>query len=195
GGNENIKIDVRIIAATNKNLDEEIKKGRFREDLYYRLNVIALRLPPLRDRVGDIPELVSHFIGKHSNAAGKKVTGISDEALNHLLNYQWPGNVRQLESVIERAVLLTEGERIEIDTLPLEICNKPMQIGKIDFDIPADGISFEEFEKELLIKAMRRADWIIAKAAQLLGMSYRTLQYRLNKFGIKKELYTLHQKV
>lgn len=187
GGKDNIKIDVRIISATNKNLEGEIKEGRFREDLYYRLNVIAFRIPPLRERMGDLPELVSFFISKYNRSLGKKINGISDNALNLLLNYSWPGNVRQLESVIERAVLLTDVSTIEMDTLPPEISNKPIQIGKIDFDIPNDGISFEELEREVLLKAMRKSNWIIAKAAQLLDMSYRTLQYRLNKFGIKRE--------
>lgn len=187
GGKDNIKIDVRIISATNKNLESEIKDGRFREDLYYRLNVIAFRIPPLRERMGDIPELVSFFISKYNKSLEKKINGISDNTLNLLLNYSWPGNVRQLESVIERAVLLTDGAVIETDTLPPEIFNKPLQIGKIDFDIPNDGISFEELEREVLLKAMRKSNWIIAKAAQLLRMSYRTLQYRLNKFGIKRE--------
>lgn len=187
GGKDNIKIDVRIISATNKNLESEIEEGRFREDLYYRLNVIAFRTPPLRERMGDLPELVSFFISKYNKSLEKKINGISDNALNLLLNYSWPGNVRQLESVIERAVLLTDGAVIETDTLPPEIFNKPLQIGKIDFDIPTDGISFKELEREVLLKAMRKSNWVIAKAAQLLGMSYRTLQYRLNKFGIKKE--------
>lgn len=187
GGNENIKVDVRIIAATNKNLDEEMKNGRFREDLYYRLNIITFKLPSLRERITDIPELVNHFIRKHNNSIGKEIKGISNDALTLFMDYHWPGNVRQLEAVIERAVLLTDGEIIEIDNIPVEICHQPYQIGKVNFDIPDDGISFEELEKEVLIKAMRKADWVIAKAAQLLGMSYRTLQYRLNKFGIKKD--------
>ncbi len=188
GGKDNIKIDVRIISATNKNIENDIKEGRFREDLYYRLNVIAFRMPPLRERMGDLPELVSFFISKYNKSLGGKINGISDNALNLLLNYSWPGNIRQLESVIERAVLLTDGTVIETDTLPPEISNKLIQIGKIDFDIPNDGISFEELEREVLLKAMRKSNWVIAKAAQLLGMSYRTLQYRLNKFEIKREL-------
>lgn len=194
GGKDLVKVDVRIIAATNKNLEDEMRNGRFREDLFYRLNVISLRMPALRERTGDIPELVDHFIDKHGKSMGKKMTGISGDALNLLMNYHWPGNVRQLEAIIERAVILTEGKRIEADALPLEIRNKPYQIGKIGFDIPDEGISFEEHEKEILLKAMKKADWVIARAAQLLGMSYRTLQYRLDKFGIKREEH-MHQKV
>lgn len=187
GGKDSIKVDVRIIAATNRNLEEEIKKGRFREDLFYRLNVISFRMPALRERIGDIPELVRHFIEKHGKTMEKKITGVSNDAMNLLMSYHWPGNVRQLEAVIERAVILTEGDRIETDALSPEVRNKPYQIGKIAFDIPDDGIYFEELEKEILLKAMRKSNWVIAKAATLLGMSYRTLQYRLDKFGIKKE--------
>lgn len=187
GGKDSVKVDVRIIAATNKNLEDEMRNGRFREDLYYRLNVIALRLPALRERMGDIPELVEHFIEKHSKAIEKKIKGISNDALKYLMNYSWPGNVRQLEAAIERAIVLEEDELIGADSLPVEIRNKPYQIGKIDFDIPEEGLLFEELEKEILLKAIKKADGVIAKAAQLLGMSYRTLQYRLDKFGIKRE--------
>lgn len=187
GGKESIKVDVRILAATNKDIEEEMRSGKFREDLFYRLNVIAFRMPSLRERAGDIPELVGHFIKKHGRVQDKHITRISSDALNHLISYHWPGNVRQLESAIERAAILTDGETIKVDALPVEIRNKPYQIGKIGFDIPDEGISFEELEKEVLLKAMKKADWVIAKAATLLGMSYRTLQYRLDKFGIKKE--------
>ncbi|MBI5683285.1 MAG: sigma-54-dependent Fis family transcriptional regulator, partial [Deltaproteobacteria bacterium] len=187
GGKENIKSDVRIVAATNKNLEEEIKKNRFREDLFYRLNVIAICLPPLRERKEDIPELAGYFIERYSMASGKEIKDISDDALNLIMNYNWPGNVSQLESIIERAVLLTAGKILDADALPMEIKNRPYQIGKIDFEIPDEGMSLEEFEKEVLLKAMIKSNWVIAKAANLLGMSYRTLQYRLEKSGIRKE--------
>lgn len=187
GGREGIKVDVRIIAATNKDLEEEIRHGRFREDLYYRLNVIAFCVPPLRERRGDIPELVRFFIEKHGKGSGKKIKGVSDEAMDILTRYHWPGNVRQLEAAVERAVIMTDGNMIESDSLPMEIRNRPSPIRRMNFDIPDTGINFEEMEKEMLTKAMEKADWVIAKAAPLLGMSYRTLQYRLEKFGIKKE--------
>lgn len=188
GGKDNIKVDVRIITATNKILEGEIKKGKFREDLYYRLNVIAFKLPPLRERSEDIPDLVDHFIKKYNKALDKKITGVSKDAMVLLINYPWPGNARQLESAIERAMLFSDdGSAIEADLLPLEVTQKIYPAGKIDFDIPRGGISFEELEKDLIIKAMQKSDWVIAKAAQLLGMSYRTLQYRLNKFGIRKD--------
>lgn len=187
GGNENLQIDVRILAATNKNLGEEIKKGMFREDLYYRLNIIAIQLPALRERKGDIPRLVGHYLEKYGRSHGKAMSGISDEALDLLVSYSWPGNVRQLEGVIERAVLFSEGEILDVEALPLELHFKAASAGKIQMDFPSEGLSFEDLEREMLVKAMKKADWVIAKAAPLLGMSYRTLQYRLNKFGIKKE--------
>ncbi|MBI5469233.1 MAG: sigma-54-dependent Fis family transcriptional regulator [Deltaproteobacteria bacterium] len=190
GGNRNIKVNVRIIAATNKDLHTEIKNNRFREDLFYRLNVVSFKLPPLRDRRADIPELTACFIKRSNESFGRNIKGVSDETMNILMNYNWPGNVRQLESVIERAVLLSEGGLIEVDGLPMEITTKPITLGKIDFELPEDGISFEEFEKELIVKAMSKANGVLGRAAAILGMSYRTLQYRLNKFDIAKESFS-----
>lgn len=189
GGSSRIKVDVRIIAATNKDLDIEIKSGKFREDLYYRLNVIAFKLPPLRDRKSDIPELAAYFIKKYNESFDKNIKGFSDEAMNMLMNYNWPGNVRQMEAVIERAIILSDGEVIDIESLPTEIMTRPITLGNMDFELPENGISFEEFEKEMIIKAMAKSNGVLGRAANLLGMSYRTLQYRLNKFGIEKESY------
>ncbi|MBI3755880.1 MAG: sigma-54-dependent Fis family transcriptional regulator [Deltaproteobacteria bacterium] len=191
GGKDNIKVDVRIVAASNKKLEDEVKQGRFREDLFYRLNVIAIKLPALRDRAEDIPRLIDYFIKKHSKNISKKITGVSKDAMAVLMNYPWPGNVRQLESTIERAILLADdGVDIDVKLLPNEVVRLISQTGKIDFEIPSQGISFEELEKEMIIKAMEKTGWVIAKAAQLLGMSYKTLQYRLNKFGIQKQTAT-----
>lgn len=190
GGSNSIKVDVRIIAATNKDLDAEIRQGRFRQDLFYRLNVISFKIPPLRDRRGDIPELVRAFIDRHNKAAGKSFAGMSDQAMNMLINYNWPGNVRQLEAVVERALLLSDGDVIGVDALPADIMTRPITLGNMDFELPDEGFSFEDHERELLVKAMRKANGVLGKAAALLGMSYRTLQYRLNKFGIEKENYS-----
>lgn len=187
GGREEIKIDVRVIAATNKNLKSAIQEGAFREDLFYRLNVISIRLPSLAERATDIPALTDHFIEKYNGLAERKIKGISRQALRLLLDYPWPGNVRQLESTIERAVLLCEGAMIEPDDLPQEIRSIPSSSEKVAFDIPPEGFSLENFEKELLLKAMDKSNGVIAKAAKLLGISYRTLQYRLEKFQIRKE--------
>jgi DNA-binding NtrC family response regulator len=186
GGKVNIGLDVRLVSATNKELEQEIKKGTFREDLFYRLNVIRVDLPPLRERGSDIKTLAEFFLDKYSKAAGVTMDGISKQALKLLMNYRWPGNVRQLESVIERSVLMAESNYIEPDDLPTEITSCGRLAGDINFDLPAEGIDFEALEKGLIVKAMERAEWVIGKAAPLLGMSYKTLQYRLDKFEIER---------
>jgi two-component system response regulator PilR (NtrC family) len=192
GGHESLPIDVRLVAATNRNLAQEVAEGRFRQDLYYRVNVFQIALPPLRERRSDIPLLANHFLRRFSHMAGGRVKEISREAMEALLDYSWPGNIRQLESAIERAVLLCEGEAITVADLTPEVLERrqPVQSGvkqRADrYELPPTGINFERFERDLIIQAMERSDWVIAKAAKLLGMSYRTLQYRLEKFGLKK---------
>jgi DNA-binding NtrC family response regulator len=186
GGKVNLPLDVRIVSATNRDLEQEIKKGNFREDLFYRLNVIRIDLPPLRERGSDIAALTDFFINKYRAATGIQVEGIAKPALKLLMNYRWPGNVRQLESVIERAVLMAEGSIIQPDDLPVEISASALHGGVVPFELPPEGINFEEMEHALIIKAMERADWVIGKAAPLLGLSYKTLQYRLDKHGIEK---------
>lgn len=186
GGKVNLPLDVRIVSATNRDLEQEIKKGNFREDLFYRLNVIRIDLPPLRERGSDIAALTDFFINKYRAATGIQVEGIAKPALKLLMNYRWPGNVRQLESVIERAVLMAEGSIIQPDDLPVEISASALHGGAVPFELPPEGINFEEMEHALIIKAMERSDWVIGKAAPLLGLSYKTLQYRLDKHGIEK---------
>ncbi len=186
GGKVNIPLDVRIVSATNKELEQEIRRGAFREDLFYRLNVIRINLPPLRERGNDVKTLAEFFVKKYSDAAGIPVEGISRPALKLLMNYSWPGNVRHLESVIERAVLMAESNYIEPSDLPNEITATSLLAGGVPFDLPPEGIDIETLEKGLIIKAMERAEWVIGKAAPLLGMSYKTLQYRLEKFDIER---------
>ncbi len=186
GGKANIPLDVRILSATNKDLEQEIRRGGFREDLFYRLNVIRINLPPLRERGNDIRSLAEFFVKKYSEASGIAVQGLSRAALKLLMNYSWPGNVRQLESVIERSVLMAEGSLIESADLPSEISAAAMMPGGTCFELPPEGLDMEELERSLIIKAMERAGWVIGKAAPLLGMSYKTLQYRLEKFGIER---------
>src|SRR5439155_7590561 len=170
------------VSATNKNLARLMQEGKFREDLYYRLNVLTILLPPLRERTTDIPRLVGHFIARHAGAAGKTIGGIDDRALNILMQYHWPGNVRQLESAIERAVLLCDGPTICPEDLPQEI--RPRRdAGPPGIQIPDAGISFEALERELLEQALRKGRGVSA-AARLLGLTRRTLQYRLKKFGL-----------
>ena len=186
GGKVTIPVDVRIISATNKDLEQEIRKGNFREDLFYRLNVIRINLPSLRERGSDIIPLAEFFVAKYSAASGIPLKGISKPAMKLLLDYSWPGNVRQLESIIERCVLMAESDSIQPEDLPAEILREGVPGGGLAFELPPDGISIEDLERDLIIKAMERAGWVIGKAAPLLGMTYKTLQYRLEKFGIEK---------
>jgi len=189
GGIETVPVDVRVVAATNRDLEAMMKAGQFREDLFYRVNVIPIVLPPLRERASDIPALVKRFLDKANGAHGTNVTEVSPEAVALLSSHGWPGNIRQLESVVERAVLLCEGGVVRPDDLPLEIRHRTESAARpYGFEIPADGIDIEEFERQLIVQAMERSGWVIARAARLLGLSYRTLQYRLEKFGLKKPL-------
>ncbi|MCS6873713.1 MAG: sigma-54 dependent transcriptional regulator [Pyrinomonadaceae bacterium] len=189
GGTKEIPVDVRVIAATNRDLLKMTQDGRFREDLYYRLNVLSIEVPPLRERRTDIPLLIDYFIKKHTKNTPNKVKGISAEARRVLLDYWYPGNVRQLESAIERAVLLAEGDLIQVEDLPPEIVKAEAASSNSEhvFKLPPNGINFEEVEKSLIIQAMERTDYNITRAAKLLGLTFRTLQYRLEKFGIKRE--------
>ncbi len=198
GGTETIKIDVRIIAATNKNLDQLLREGKFREDLYYRLKVIPLSCPPLRERQEDIEELSLHFMQRAALTAGREVTGLSDDALAALKNYDWPGNIRQLQMAIERAVVLGETPRIALSDLPPEILEgasarpitDPKDSAAPSSQPPSQPVipegSWEEHEKAKIVEALERTNWNITRAAQLLGMTFRTLQYRLEKFSIRK---------
>ncbi|HMK44944.1 MAG TPA: sigma-54 dependent transcriptional regulator [Dissulfurispiraceae bacterium] len=183
GGKDTIKVDVRIIAATNRNLEKEVPTGRFREDLYYRLRVVQLDLPPLRERKEDIPALAHFFVAKYNTEFGKRMKGLSDSALKALIDYHWPGNIRQLEAVIERAVLMSDSDTIQLKDIKDEL-RIPAEKGLLDMELPEEGINFEEVERELLKKAMVKSNNVAARAARLLGMSYKTFWYRLEKFGI-----------
>jgi DNA-binding NtrC family response regulator len=186
GGTRPLKVDVRVIAATNRDLEAMVKDNRFREDLYYRLNIIPITIPPLRGRRDDIPPLVDYFIAKHSLGSQRPVRGMTAGARNLIMNYAWPGNVRQLESAIERAILLAEGEFLDAEDLPVEIRQEGLPSAAFNFKLPPEGISFEDLEKSLITQAMEQTGWNITRAAKLLGLSFRTLQYRLEKFGLKK---------
>ena len=187
GGKDTITVDVRIIAATNKNLSEQVEKNKFREDLYYRLKVVTVEIPPLRERKEDIPELVSFFIEKYSKEFGKRINGIENSAMEALLNYSWPGNIRQLESVIERAIIICEKDKITFDDIQDEIRISTHK-NLLDIYIPDEGINYEELEKELIKKALIKSNFVIAKAARLLGMSYDTFWYRVKKFGLSDNI-------
>jgi len=193
GGTEAIKTDVRIIAATNKNLEQGVKEGRFREDLYYRLNVIPVHCPALRERGADIDTLACHFMRKAAFVSGRRVEKISPEATLALKNYSWPGNIRQLEWAMERAVVLGETECVELPDLPPEVLQRASSIAAAPGQPASEGlspiipeVSWEEHEKAKILEALQRSNWNITRAAQLLGMTFRTLQYRLEKFAIKR---------
>jgi DNA-binding NtrC family response regulator len=193
GGTRELNVDVRVVAATNRDLLKMTQDGRFREDLYYRLNVLSIEIPPLRERRSDIPVLIDFFIKKHTKNSSQKIKGLSPEARKLLLDYNYPGNVRQLESAIERASLLAEGDTITLDDLPPEMQSVEragafgVSGGEPNFKLPPNGINFEEVERSLILQAMDRTDYNITKAAKLLGLTFRTLQYRLEKFGIKRD--------
>ena len=192
GSRESTKVDVRLISATNRDLEKEILKKNFREDLYYRLKVITIELPPLRERKGDIPELVNFFIQKYNSEFGKRIRGIEENALKALTEYHWPGNIRQLESVIERALLMAESPVINIKDIKSEL-RSSYSDDILDLDLPDEGINFEELEKELLKKAMVKSQGVATKAAKLLGMSYKTFIYRWEKFNLtspKGDIYS-----
>jgi two-component system response regulator PilR (NtrC family) len=186
GGTSDRAVDLRILSATNRRLEDEVAAGRFREDLYYRLNVIQIALPSLRERMEDLPLLVHHFVERYAKELGKPVRGFSDSAMERLVAYRFPGNVRELENVVERAVALSRGEWIEADALPPTLTDPPRPAGRER--IAASGVKLEqlldEFERGLLVEALERAGGVKKRAAHLLGVSFRSLRYRLEKLGL-----------
>jgi len=183
GGKETIKVDVRVIAATNKELEKELSAKKFRDDLYYRLKVVNIDLPPLRERVEDIPELAGFFLNKYNREFGRRIRAIEPAAMKLLGEYHWPGNIRQLETVIERAILMNDGDTITLSDIKNELWSGQIET-LFNFDIPDEGMDFENFEKELIRKALAKANGVATKAAKLLGMSYKTFMYRLEKFHV-----------
>ncbi|MBP2673272.1 MAG: response regulator with CheY-like receiver, AAA-type ATPase, and DNA-binding domain [Deltaproteobacteria bacterium] len=184
GGKENIPTNVRIVAATNRDLEEAVREGRFRPDLFYRLNIVKLNLPPLRDRISDIPVLAEHFLGKHGEKGVPPVREISKEAMRLLMRYPWPGNIRELSSVIERAAVLAEEGRIGPEELPQELKEGAESVPAKAFDLPPQGVDFERVEEHLLRQAVGRSGGVHVRGAELLHMSYKAYIYRLKKFGI-----------
>lgn len=182
GGSKTIKVDVRIIAATNKNLEEAIQNGRFREDLYYRINVVPIHLPPLRERREDIPDLVKHFMTKFSGKVGNRVKDISSDAMELLMSYEWRGNVRELENAVERAMVLADGDTILPDHLPLP---PSMGLSK-DNESSVSGTlaQVDMLERNLILDALEQTGWIRSKAAIILGIPRPTLNYKMAKHDI-----------
>ncbi len=185
GSNHTIKLDVRIISATNRNLEEMIKNGSFREDLLYRLNVVTLTLPPLKKRKIDIPILIRHFIQKYSELNGKNVTTITSEALNTLMKYDFPGNIRELENLIQRSVVLTRDNIIKMEDLPYYITNNSQELNEPNFDVELGDLTqmVENLERKMIMKALEETNNNQTKAANLLNISERTLRYKLSKYG------------
>jgi two-component system NtrC family response regulator len=179
-----IPVNVRIIAATNRDLRTLIEDGQFREDLFYRLSVVTIELPPLRERRDDIPLLLAHFLKKHCARYKLSVPSISDDTLEPLTRYDWPGNVRELENVVEHAVVLGPSEVIQVENLPAHIRNSKSRITSISLKLPDDGIDLEEVEKEILLQALEKNQWNQTRAARYLNISRKTLIYRMEKFSL-----------
>jgi two-component system response regulator PilR (NtrC family) len=191
GGNQDMKVDVRVIAATNRDLEKAVADGSFREDLYYRLDVIPIRLPPLRLRAGDIPLLVAHFLAKFAQESGKAAPTLTPEAMHVLLGHEWRGNVRELENLIERVVAFSTAATVSDADVRgwLHHAVTPQQSQGVPTDLPEDGLDLESLingiEKDLLMRALERSKWVKKKAARLLRLNTRSFRYRLEKYAIK----------
>jgi transcriptional regulator with GAF, ATPase, and Fis domain len=190
GSTQTITSDFRVIAATNRNLEEEVEAGRFREDLYYRLNVIPVKAPPLRERTADIHLLVDHFITKFNRSKKVSISGITGEALGYLLRYHWPGNVRELENVVERMVILTSSREIGCDDLPEKILGAKSGGPLHETTIPEQGFVLNkvvaDFERKLIIQALNQTDWVKNKAAQLININRTTLIEKMKRYELVK---------
>jgi DNA-binding NtrC family response regulator len=192
GGTEEIPIDVRVIAATNQDLQKAVEEGKVREDLFYRINVIPIQIPPLRERKEDIRLLVEHFMKKYSKEMDKKIQRLAPEALSCLENYEWPGNVRELENAIERAVALEVSDVISIESLPEKVSHLPPQAEWSLFQIPPKGIDLEghleQIRREALLEALKRCNGVQKEAAKLVRMSFRSFRYYAKKYKLTKAM-------
>src|SRR5499427_2406405 len=184
GGAADIKVDVRVIAATNRNLQEEVKQGRFREDLFYRLNVLPISLPPLRDRADDIPRLVAFYVDVYNTEFKKKIRGVTPEAMEQIRRHPWPGNIRELRNAIERAMLLSDGPMLEASDFSAGGA-VAMRLGDA-VELPAGGIDLEQLERSLVVQALERTGWNQTKAAALLGLNRDQIRYRVEKFQLER---------
>jgi DNA-binding NtrC family response regulator len=183
GSNVTRHIDVRVIAATNQDLRAALEQGTFREDLYYRLNVVPINIPPLRERREDIRLMANHFLKKLAPDAGRDVESITDAAMEKLLNYHWPGNVRELENVIERGLILCRGKQLDVDDIKLETAPRPRPQNDQHF-LP-EGLTLDQYEQEIIREALKRADGNKSQAARLLGLTRNALRYRLTQMGLE----------
>jgi two-component system response regulator PilR (NtrC family) len=189
GGVEELDTSIRVIAATNQDLHKMVADGRFREDLFYRINVIPIHLPPLRERAEDIPLLAEHFLVKYREQMGKAISGLSQEAMDLLEAYEWPGNIRELENVIERSVALEKSSAILTESLPEHIVRRVPRGAVPAGSLPASGFDMEEhvkgLEREYIAQALERAGGVQVRAAELLGMSFRSFRYYAKKYNLK----------
>ena len=185
GGTRTVKVDVRLLAATNKDLRQALEQGTFREDLYYRLNVVPIDIAPLRERKQDIPDLVNLFVSRFTGESGKPVEGITPEAMQILVSYHWPGNVRELQNIVERACALAKGSVLGPSDIHLDV--RPAKAVNGSGGFLPDGMTLEQWEDEMVQEALRRANGNKSQAARLLGLSRNALRYRLSKIGISDE--------
>jgi len=186
GGTRTLRVDVRLIAATNRNLPAMVSTGQFREDLYYRLNVVSIETPPLRDRKEDIQALATFFLRRFAGELKKRVDGISNDALKLLMRYNWPGNIRELENALERGVLLTEGPNLTSSDLRLGELSTTQPSGEATpvVKIPPTGIALEEVERQAIVEALKMSNWVQKDAAELLAISPRVMNYKIKTLGI-----------
>jgi transcriptional regulator with PAS, ATPase and Fis domain len=189
GGTKTLKVDVRVVAATNQDLRAALEQGTFREDLYYRLNVVPINIPPLREHKEDVPYLVDHFIERFARESGKPIAGITPAAMKLLVDFHWPGNIRELENIIERALALSTGTVIDVSDIRLDL-GPAAAAGAAEgapAAFPPEGATLEQFEEDIIREALRRANGNKSQAARLLGLSRNALRYRLSKIGVPDE--------
>jgi DNA-binding NtrC family response regulator len=197
GGSRTVKVDVRLVAATNKNLEEAIQRGEFREDLYYRLNVVNVTVPPLRERKEDIVPLASHFIDRFAKELKKDVRGLEPAAVRSLKRHTWPGNIRELENTIERAVLMAEGRFLQEDDLNLGASGRPStdNVASLNLRLPPTGVALDELERQAILEALRINNWVQKDAAKFLGISSRVMNYKVAKYEIKNTRWSKNKLV
>jgi DNA-binding NtrC family response regulator len=183
GGATDIPVDVRVIAATNRKLDEEVRQGKFREDLFYRLNVVPIALPPLRERAKDIPLLLKYYVDTFNKEFKRRVEGIAPDGMARLQAYGWQGNIRELRNAVERAMLLGEGKTLTLDDFPLTGGPRRLTEG---ISLPADGIDLDQLERSLVVQALERSGWNQTRAAGVLGLNRDQIRYRIEKFKLER---------
>jgi DNA-binding NtrC family response regulator len=185
GGATDIRVNVRVIAATNRNLEDEVKRGRFREDLYYRLNVMPIVMPALRQRPEDVPRLIAYYVDTYNTEFRKRIRRVAPSAMERLKTYPWPGNVRELRNAVERAMLLVEGDELTLDHFPVVEKRAAGELSE-SVELPAAGIDLEQLERSLVVQALQRSAWNQTRAAALLGVNRDQIRYRIEKFKLEK---------